>query len=571
MTTMQQKASVERPWMQYYPEEYRVPLISGMTLRQFLLYHNTNHDKAVVEYYGQTFSLNALLDKADDVAKSLAALGVKEGDHIASFLRSTPQFLIVLLAVEQIGATLICRDNTLEENMEAVRNAGGPVMFAHDYLTKEEEEKFYSIDCLKHIITVSPYTYAKKETMPAYIVENIEGLYQNDGNCDPRTIPWEAFYALHETFTGDYLAEPDPKRPLYHPYTSGSTGPSKEIVHTASSIVGVLTQLVIPTPVQQEWRCLLCMLPPALIAIVVPIMLYRISTTDLVMLNPFCEEKDFDLEFMRYRPNHLVAVPMMADLLRLSKRIPEDYNMDFLMIYGGGADPVHNKWLDKTQRFLRKHNSEAVFSMCYGLSEAGSVITTPRMGGDFKNGNNGIPMQYQTVGIFEKDTQNELDYNEIGEICISGPGLMAGYNGKPEETAAVLQTHPDGLQWVHTGDFGYMNENGELFVMSRGINSRYQGGPLFITDIENRVVEVPGVDDCFVVIVKDKAHPGYYVPYLYLVLDPGVTVEAVKEPIYAVLKAHEYPVRIMTTDKREYFHFKTNRRILAAQLLEEQE
>lgn len=557
--------------MQFYPAEYRVPLISEMTLRQFLLYHNTNHDKAVVEYYDTRFSLNDLLDRADQVAKSLAALGVKEGDRIPSFLRSTPEFLIVLLAVEQIGATLICRDNTLEENMEAVKRAGGPVMFAHDYLTREEEASFYSIDTLQHIILVSPYTYARKDKMPDYVTTAIEGLYSADGANDARSISWDDFYRLGDTFTGNYQVAPDPNRPLYHPYTSGSTGPSKEIIHTAASIVGILTQLVIPTPVKTEWRCLLTLLPPALIAIVVPIMLYRISNTDLLILDPFCDEADFDLEFMRYRPNHLVAVPMMADLLRLSKRIPEDYNMDFLVIYGGGADPVHNKWLAKTQKFLQDHHSKAVFSMCYGMSEAGSVITNPHANSSFMNCCNGIPMQYQTVAIFEKDTQNELDYNQIGEICVHGPSLMVGYNGRPEETEKVLQTHPDGLKWVHTGDFGYMNEQGELFVMSRGINSRYAGGPLFITDIENRVVEVPGVDDCFVVIVQDKAHPGYFLPYMYLVLDPGVTVEDVKDPIYAVLKEHEYPVRIITTDKREYFHFKTNRRILAAQLLAEQE
>lgn len=176
MTRQMKKASVEKPWMQFYPAEYRVPLISEMTLRQFLLYHNTNHDKAVVEYYDTRFSLNDLLDRADQVAKSLAALGVKEGDRIPSFLRSTPEFLIVLLAVEQIGATLICRDNTLEENMEAVKRAGGPVMFAHDYLTRGEEASFYSIDTLQHIILVSPYTYARKDKMPDYVTTAIEGL-----------------------------------------------------------------------------------------------------------------------------------------------------------------------------------------------------------------------------------------------------------------------------------------------------------------------------------------------------------------------------------------------------------
>ncbi len=73
----------------------------------------------------------------------------------------------------------------------------------------------------------------------------------------------------------------------------------------------------------------------------------------------------------------MIAVPMMADIIRLSKRIPEDYDMSFLLVIGGGADPMHNKWLNKMQDFLQKHHSPAVFSMCYGMSEVGSAVCNP--------------------------------------------------------------------------------------------------------------------------------------------------------------------------------------------------
>lgn len=181
---------------------------------------------------------------------------------------------------------------------------------------------------------------------------------------------------------------------------------------------------------------------------------------------------------------------MMADIIRLSNRIPEDYDMSFLLVIGGGADPMHNKWLNKMQDFLQKHHSPAVFSMCYGMSEVGSVVCNPHANSSFQNCGSGIPMQHTTIAIFAQDSQEELDYNQVGEVCVHGPSLMKGYNNRPEETAKTLQTHPDGLQWVHTGDYGYMNEKGELFTLSRGINTRFDGGPLFITQMENKVVEV---------------------------------------------------------------------------------
>lgn len=205
------------------------------------------------------------------------------------------------------------------------------------------------------------------------------------------------------------------------------------------------------------------------------------------------------------------------------------------------------------------------------MSEVGSAVCNPHANSSFQNCGSGIPMQHTTIAIFAQNSQEELDYNQVGEVCVHGPSLMVGYNNRPEETAETLQTHPDGLQWVHTGDYGYMNEQGELFTLSRGINTRFNGGPLFITQMENKVVEVPGVDDCFFVIVKDREHEGYFLPYLYLVLDAGVTVDDIKEQIYAVLEPHEHPVRILTVPKREYFHFKVSHRMFAAQLLAEEE
>ena len=145
---------------------------------------------------------------------------------------------------------------------------------------------------------------------------------------------------------------------------------------------------------------------------------------------------------------------------------------------------------------------------------------------------------------------------------------MIGY-ATEEDNAEKLQRHPDGKIWVHTGDYGLMNENGEVFVYSRGLNRRYGGGNLYTTVMENKVIEIKGIADCFFVMVPDKEHEGYILPYLYLVLEDGVTLSSVEDEVHSVLDEHEQPVKIFLTKQREYFHFKTNRRILAAKILEE--
>lgn len=69
--------------------------------------------------------------------------------------------------------------------------------------------------------------------------------------------------------------------------------------------------------------------------------------------------------------------------------------------------------------------------------------------------------------IVEHGTQKEVPYGTEGEICLSGPTVMMGYLHHPEETAQTLQTHEDGLAWVHTGDLGYMDPDGFVYFRQR--------------------------------------------------------------------------------------------------------
>lgn len=566
MNLSKKKASVEKPWLQYYPEAMRNFVPSDDTLTDFILKNNGQADKEIIEYYGKTFTLSEILAEVDRVAKGFVALGVKENDRIVVFLRAVPEFIFVLLAAEKIGAAILCHDGEPEEKAAAIADANAKIAVCFDFVSESEENIFYEKSELKKLVVVSPYTYAVRDEIPDYVENAISALYTEKSACNKNTIKWADFLAMGEGITVDIEAVKNPDRPLYCSYTSGSTGPSKQVLHTARTMNGVLGQLVIPGGIGFSLRVLHTLLPPALVAIVNSILLYNIAQSNYLILSPFCEAEDIDLEFMRYKPNQMIAVPMMAEILMNSDRIPEDYPMNDLYVIGGGADPVHNKWLDKVQTFLKNHGSPAVFSMCYGLSEAGSTVANPHPNQNFKNCGGGVPMRGTIISVFEPGTQNELDYGQIGEICTSGPSSMIGY-GSALDTADTLQRHPDGRIWVHTGDYGYMNEAGELFVLSRGLNKRFGGGYLFTTVMENKVVETKGLKDCFFVITKDLQHDGCFVPYLYVVLEDGVTLGDVAGAIRSSLEVYEQPVEIFVTEKREYFHFKTNRRILAAKLL----
>ena len=496
-------------------------------------------------------------------------MGIKEGDRIPVFVEFQAEFVFLLLGAEKIGAALVCRNGTMEEYFQALKNANGSVAFVQDFLSEEEETLFYNCcDKLEHIVVLSPYTYAKKEEIPDYVEKEIRALYPEKMASRETTISWEKFLIDIRIDTGEYIAPENPDRPLYHPYTSGSTGPSKEIIHTAATMVGVLAQITPMLALPFSIPAMMCSLPPSLIAIVSPVVLLNIATANKQILDPYCAVSDIDLQLMRYQPSSMCAVTIIGETIRTSTRIPEDYPLDRLFIFGGGAEPANNKRQRAFQKFLRDHNSPATYTMGWGQTEAGSVVAcTAVKGSDFMDCKSGIPLPKNIVSVFDEDC-NELDYTEIGELCVRGPGVMVGY-AKQEDTEKVLKKHADGNIWLHTGDYGCLNDDGEVIVLSRGQDQRYGGGYLYPLRMENKAVETPGIYDCFFINVPDEEHEGYVLPYLYVILDEGADLDSIREELKKNLESYEYPIEIKVIKERKYFHFKTNKRQLVAEILEE--
>ena len=102
--------------------------------------------------------------------------------------------------------------------------------------------------------------------------------------------------------------------------------------------------------------------------------------------------------------------------------------MSHLLACGAGAEATNNGQIRSTQAFLERHNCHVVPAVAYGQSEAGSNITFPVPGYTFENGNVGIPMPLNIVSIFRGN--RECTYNKLGEICVTGPGIMLGYDDK---------------------------------------------------------------------------------------------------------------------------------------------
>ena len=114
-----------------------------------------------------------------------------------------------------------------------------------------------------------------------------------------------------------------------------------------------------------------------------------------------------------------------------------------------------------------------------------------------------------------------------------------------------------------------MTEDGIFYMLTRGKTDRFEGGELIGLSMENKVVdaEIEGIIDEFFVIIPDGKHPGYFLPYMYVVLEEGYTVSDVENQINEALKSYERPVEILQIPERPFFHYKTNRVGLTEELL----
>ncbi len=559
------KGSVDRPWMKFYPAGIEQMMsVPPVTLNDYMKMMCRGKDLPVIHYYGTDITWDEFFQMVDATARAMRAAGLGEGDQIPVLLRAVPEFLVILLAAEKIGASILCRDNTIEENAEAIEKAGAKIMFAHDFITREAV-RAYTAAGIEKVILINPWKMAVKEQMPQHIIDCLKSNYTEPKVTGDHLCSWEDFVAASRIYVGQVNAHMDVNRPLYRCYTSGSTGVSKQVIHSAQTMLGVIHQMSgygNSDDFRPTW--LTTILPPALVAVTVSMMLVPMCSNRLLILDPFVDVYDIDLELMRYKPNTWPLIPMFMEILMKSKRIPADYDMSHMLACGAGAEATNNGQIRRAQQFLYDHNCNVTFSTSYGQSEACSNITFPAPGYEFGNGNVGIPMPLNVMGIFRGT--KECGYNQKGEICVSGPGVMLGYDNE-DATNKTLIRHEDGRLWLHTGDTGYMNEDGVVFALGRGLAKRYDAeNPenserLVEIAMENQVADanIPGLLDSFFVVAPDRQNEGYFVPYLYAVLDEGHTVDSIRADVNNALESFQHPVEIIQLPERPFWHFKTNR------------
>ena len=180
----------------------------------------------------------------------------------------------------------------------------------------------------------------------------------------------------------------------------------------------------------------------------------------------------------------------------------------------------------------------------YGLTETSPAACINPLDLKGFNGKIGLPISSTECSI-QDDDWNELPIGEVGEICIRGPQVMRGYWQLPKETANVLS----GDGWLHTGDIGFMDEQGFVQIVDRKKDMILVSGfNVYPNEVENVIVHHPGVLEAGVIGIPDEKS-GEAVAAIVVKSDPSLTEDALIEYCREDLTGYKRPHYIFFADE----------------------
>lgn len=551
--TDKKTVSTERVWMKHFPEESRTAEFPRMKVYSYLKETNKHrlHHTALY-YYGAKIKVKTLIAKIDEVADAFAAFGIKQGDVVSLLSASTPESIMVFYALNKIGATLNAIDPRLDANSitRMITSSGSKMLIAID-MSYPLVSKIHKDIKQEHIVIQTAATslpFFKKLALK--IATNSRIPFGRGG-----IISWDTFIkaakdglAQEADYDGDATAAIT--------YTGGTTGFPKGVMLTNDSINATAFNFIHAGIVHKGGERFLGIMPIfSSYGLCCGIHMPLTIDTELALIPRFYPLKMGEY-IKKYKPNHMIATPAFYEILIDSKEV-KGMDLSWLYTLGSGGDSMNEGLEAKLEVFMKEHNMRYPLCQGYGMSEV-SAAATFCVNDRYRKNSVGIPCLTTTIGIFDPETGEELGYNEQGEVCIAGYSVMKGYFNNKEETDHVKRLHADGQYWIHSGDIGYIDEDGFVYIKGRvkRMITRFDGHKVFPITIESFISEHPDVHSCSVIAVDDRERSQGQYPMAVIELNANIEVSrrnAICKEIYNSCQEHleqrGRPVAIMCVDE----------------------
>lgn len=499
------------PWLRHYDAGVPASLApyAERTLVDAVAEAARTHPAATALLFkGSSLTYGALERLSDACAAAFQSLGVARGDRVALLLPNCPQFVIAELGAWKIGA-IVSPISPLYTAPELEMALG-----ENDVATIVTLTRFY--ERVKEVQPRTPLRRVIATNIKAHFPPLLRLLFtlvreKRDGDRVTRRDGDHDLETLLRAFDGKRSTADPPRAadPAVLLMSGGTTGTPKGVLGTHGSYIAAGRQI-------QAWTSSVLGMGDSVIMLPLPmfhvygnvgVQALAFLTRNAIALVPNPRDlPDLMKTIRQVKPTFFNGVPSLYIAL-LDQPAVQRGAVDFrsIKICFSGSAPL---MAETKARFEALTGGRIVEG--YSLTEAMMALCVNPVQGSNKIGSVGMPLPDVRVRIVD-DTigTREMPSGEVGEICFSAPQVMEGFWQRPEETADAVRNHHDAdgvRRWLHTGDLGYMDRDGYLFIVDRKKDLiKTSGNQVWPREVEEALSAHPAVAEVGVAGVPDAA------------------------------------------------------------------
>ena len=522
--------SASAPWTKYYgntPASLDYPHTT--MYQQVAAAAKKYPDSIAYVFMGKKTTYAAFMKRIEAAAKGLTAMGITKGDRVTICMANTPQALDSFYALNRIGAI---------PNMIHPLSAAKEIAF---YLNFSKSKAILTLaQFYNKVSSIVPELDNPTKILIARIADELPMplsiLYPitSGGKADrtPAGKDFTLWYDMVKAGKDTVLPADDGKFDECGAvlYSGGTTGTTKGIMLSNLNFNALGLQTIAASGFGSVAGMKMLSIMPVFhgFGLGVGIHTALIGGATCILIPQFSVKVYADT-LLKQKPELIPGVPTLFEALLRAEQL-ENADLSFLKGIFSGGDSLSPELKKKVDTFLHDHGCTEQIREGYGTTECVTAsCLTPK---DYARDRSiGVPFPDTFYKIVKPGTSEEVAANTEGEICISGPTVMLGYMDNPEETANTLRRHYDGRIWLHTGDLGYMDQDGFIYFRQRIkrmlITSGYNVYP---SQLENVIDAHEKVLISCVIGVKD-AYRGQKIK-AYVVPMPGIEpTEELKQEI----------------------------------------
>ena len=478
--------NIDKPWLKYYDFDNYLKTFPKRTIYREILENNMDYSSDLaLEFFGAKINYNTLFKKIDETSKALVEYGVKKGDFVTVCMAGIPETVYTFYAASKIGAiaNMISPFFDKDDLKERIEECESDVLIIMDKFYDVLKDSFKNTR-IKNVIVVPTLNssllriLSKKEKLN-YSNEIYWNGFIKDGRfqSNPIDIPYEK------------------DLPLAMVYSSGTTGAAKGILLSNDSFQNSIQAYPASGVDISRGQKFYQVIPPWFSTGLSTSIHLPLSYGTSVFMDPRFERDVFVKNILKAKPNYAVAATSMYEGF-LDEKLVKNKNLSFFNYPFEGGEPLKAEVQDKIEEVFRKHGSDATLRTAYGQCECGAAITTQTQKVMTGKGSTGIPLPGINIRIVD-DNFEDLPYYSRGQIIVDTPCGMIEYYKNKEETDKYFYIDEFGTKWSCTGDIGYFDEDGNLYV--QGSVSDYtiiNGEKIYNFDIENAIMQDKSVKMC---------------------------------------------------------------------------